>query len=89
MVATLNMIPPAVESELTECSLSREQLILQIQSLNPTATIQHLARFSANALGLYLAHLNSACEPRGRLARWIRPTETPAIVGFDAIDEQD
>lgn len=89
MVATLDMIPPAVECELTECSLSREQLMLQIQSMNPTATVQHLARFSVNALGLYLAHLIAACEPRGRMARWVRPAETPAIVGFDSIDEQD
>lgn len=89
MVATIDMIPPAVENELTECSLSREQLILQIQSLNPTATIDHLVRFSARALGLYLAHLSAATEPRGRMARWIRPAETPAIVGFDALDEQD
>jgi hypothetical protein len=89
MVATLDMIPPSVEAELTECTLSREQLMLQIQSLNPTATIQHLARFSANALGLYLAHLNAACEPRGRMARWIRPTETPAIIGFETGDDQE
>lgn len=89
MVATIDMIPPAVEAELAECSLSREQLMLQIQAMNPTATIDHLVRFSARALGLYLAHLSAAAEPRGRTARWIRPAETPAIIGFDAADEQD
>lgn len=89
MVATLDMIPPAVECELNECALSREQLMLQIQSINPTATTRHLERFSVGALGLYLAHLHAASEPRGRTARWVRPAETPAIVGFDAIDEQD
>lgn len=88
MVASINMIPPAVECDLTECALSHEQLMLQIQSLNPTATVAYLARFSARALALYLAHLQSATEPRGRLARWIRPSETPAILGFDADDEE-
>lgn len=87
MVATFSSIPAAVENELRECALTREQLILQIQNLNPTATISSLARFSARALGLYLDHLQSAFEPRGRMARWIRPAETPAILGFEAQDE--
>ncbi len=89
MVATIDMIPASVEAELTECALSREQLMLQIQNMNPTATVRHLARFSENALGLYLAHLNCAAEPRGRTARWVRPAETPAIIGFEASDDQD
>lgn len=89
MVATIPMIPPSVESELTECALTREQLMQHIQSINPTATAAHLARFSARALGLYLSHLQASFEPRGRMARWIRPCETPAIIGFEATDDQD
>ena len=89
MVATIDMIPPAVEGDLTECMLSHEQLMLQIQAMNPTATIGYLARFSSRALTLYLEHLQAACEPRGRQACWVRPAETPAILGFDAIDEQE
>lgn len=87
MVATFTGLQASVENELTECRLTREQLMLQIQALNPTATVSSLARFSARALGLYLAHLHCAFEPRGRMARWIRPAETPAILGFEADDD--
>lgn len=88
MVASYTALPDVVANELTECTLTREQLVLHIQSMNPTATAKRLARFSSRALGLYLAHLQATSEPRGRMARWIHPGETPAILAFEASDDE-
>ena len=65
-----------VSSEL----LSRSQLIERIITHNPTASIQFLDAFTQAALRNYLDHLNAALIPRGRMARWIRPGDTPGIV---------
>lgn len=66
---------------------SREQVIDWILTLNPTAARGFLERFEARPLAMYLDHLMAAQSPRGRSARWIRPDETPAIVGGSARDE--
>lgn len=60
--------------------LTREQVIDRILAINPTAAPDFLNRFGAEHLRLYLDHLVSAQQPRGRDARWVRPRETPAIV---------
>lgn len=82
-----SMMPPSVESELADCLYTREQLVVQIQEFNPTARAAYLGRFSIRALETYLEHLRSASTPRGPAARWVRPGDTPAIVGFEAHDE--
>lgn len=82
MVATAEYLPSCIEMELTEAALTIEQLIGQIQSFNPTASAEYLARFTCCALQRYLAHLTCASEPRGRAARWSRPGDTPAIIGY-------
>ncbi len=68
-------------------SLTREQLIDRIQALNPTASAEYLAGFDEAALNLYLDHLSASCEPRGRLARWLRRGETRAIQCYIPADE--
>ncbi len=66
---------------------SREQVIDWILTLNPTASRAFLDRFEARPLAMYLDHLMAAQSPRGRSARWVRPNETPAIVGGSTRDE--
>ncbi|MDX2114947.1 MAG: hypothetical protein SFZ24_04900 [Planctomycetota bacterium] len=87
MVAIYSPIPASVACEITECALTREQLVLEIQGYNPSATLEYLGRFTTRALHRYLEHLQAASEPRGRMARWLRPGDTPAIMGFCASDE--
>lgn len=70
-----------------ELTLSRAQLIDRIQSLNPTASADYLAGFEERDLSLYLDHLAASCEPRGRMARWLRRGETRAIQCFIPADE--
>lgn len=65
-------------------SMTRERLIERILEINPSATAAFLGEFEHGALARYLGHLISAEAPRGREARWVRPTETPAIVGRDS-----
>lgn len=79
-------VPRSVESELTDCLYTREQLVIQIQEFNPKARAAYLGRFPVRALETYLEHLRSASTPRGPAAWWIRPGDTPAIVGFEAED---
>ncbi|MEM1165176.1 MAG: hypothetical protein AAGI30_02675 [Planctomycetota bacterium] len=60
----------------------RERLVRSIQSFNPSASDEWLATFSDTALELYEQHLQAASRPRGQSARWVRPCDTPAVVGF-------
>lgn len=71
---------PATGDPVTSELLSRSQLIERIITHNPTASIQFLDGFTQAALRNYLDHLLSAQTPRGRLARWVRPGDTPGIV---------
>lgn len=87
MVASYSPMPGSVEMELAECAATREQFILQIRSLNTTASREYLSEFSLRALRFYYEHLEATSVPRGRMARWIRPAETPAIIGFVPDDE--
>lgn len=63
-------------------ALTTEQLVEQIATYNPTASAEFLAHFSPANLTTYLQHLIACQEPRGRTARWVRPSETPAIMGW-------
>lgn len=69
-------------AESTTPHLTTQQLVDQITTYNPTATPEFLARFTPANLMTYLQHLIACQEPRGSAARWIRPTETPAIMGW-------
>jgi hypothetical protein len=81
------MLTPGAEgrtSEPLECSssssrLSREQVLDRIISINPTATLAFLERFSEQRLEKYLDHLVAASGPRGGHSRWMRPGDAPAI----------
>lgn len=61
--------------------MSRAQVVERIITINPTASVEFLARFADRELKGYLDHLNAVQEPRGRSsARWVRPADSPAIV---------
>lgn len=64
--------------------LSRLQVVERIMDLNHSATEAYLDTFSDRALTSYLAHLESAGQPRG--ARWVRPGDTPAIIVRETTD---
>lgn len=65
---------------VTSAVLTRSQVIERLLTLNPTASVEFLEGFSERALRTYLDHLAAAQVPRGRMARWVRPGDTPAIV---------
>lgn len=65
---------------VTSDGLTRGQVIERIMTLNPTAGVEFLGGFSERSLRSYLDHLASAQIPRGRMARWVRPGDTPGIV---------
>lgn len=75
--------PPECDS-FPSSRLTREQVVDRIITINPTATAEFLARFSERSLRAYLAHLQSATQPRGPGARWERPGDSPAIVAREA-----
>lgn len=61
--------------------LSRELVIDEILSLNPSATVDFLDTFSEPRLRLYLTRLRGA--QGGREARWLRVGDSPAIVAHE------
>jgi hypothetical protein len=69
----------AFESERNAETSERSRLMSQILELNPTASSDFLSRFPVKELGAYLQHLLVANQPRGRMARWIRPDNVPGI----------
>jgi hypothetical protein len=75
-----------LESDSLSSRLTREQVVDRIITINPTATVSFLERFNSRSLGMYLDHLVSASRPRGRGARWLRPGDTPAILGRESQD---
>lgn len=68
----LTQAPPA--------SLSREQIVDEIISVNPTATSEFLAQFDDGLLSKYLDHLRFTAQPRCGKASWDRPGDAPAIM---------
>ncbi len=61
-------------------TLSREQVVDQIISINRSATAEYLDQFEQKSLDTYLDHLLASRQPRGRNARWDRPGDTPVIM---------
>lgn len=55
----------------------KHNLIDAIRTHNPTAPIEWLSAFSADALRVYLDHLLSTLDPKQ--TAWVRPGDTPAI----------
>jgi hypothetical protein len=70
-----------LESSSQSSRLTREQVVDRIITINPTATAQFLARFRDDSLEKYLDHLVIASGPRGGHSRWLRPGDSPAIIG--------
>lgn len=54
------------------CTLSPDQIIERILTIAPTLGRERLDGFAAADLDRFLAHLESAQQPRGRHARWHR-----------------
>lgn len=63
---------------------AKAAVVDRILALNPTADTAFLGQFAAKALETYLAHLEAAQVPRGRMARWVRPGDSPAICWREA-----
>jgi hypothetical protein len=60
-------------------TLSREQLIDRVSTLNPTAPAGYLAGFETDALLAYLERLLRQGEPRSPRSGWVRTPLSPAI----------
>lgn len=72
--------PQACGMDSDSCNgLTRVQIVDRILAMNPSATADFLDRFDAQSLGDYLDHLTAATQPRGRSARWIRPSGARGI----------
>lgn len=59
--------------------LSRAQMMTRIIELNPSASIDYLARFDDEALGEYLSHIDTASDPRRARVGWQRKNSVPAV----------
>jgi hypothetical protein len=68
---------PAYRSDPRDAE--RTRLINEIIAANPSATLEFLADFSTEDLEEYIAHLHATQTPRGRNARWVRPSVAPGI----------
>lgn len=75
---------PPESSSSPSSRLTREQVVDRIISINPTASVEFLGAFDSRDLGSYLDHLVATRAPRGPKARWLRPSDSPAIVGREA-----
>lgn len=65
--------------------LSREQVVDEILSRNPSATLSFLEEFSEDRLRSYLTRLRASQLARGRDSRWLRQAESPAIVAHERL----
>lgn len=77
----ISAMTPAIETPL-----SREQVVDRIIQINKTATTAFLSRFEDQSLREYLRHLSMVNVPRGAQSAWVRPGDTPAIVGRESQD---
>ncbi len=68
----LTQAPPA--------ALTREQVVDEIISVNPSATAEFLDQFDDELLNKYLDHLRFTALPRCGKSPWNRPGDAPAIM---------
>jgi hypothetical protein len=61
-------------------TLSMEQVVDQIISINRSASVEYLSQFKRESLDKYLDHLLCTQKPRGRGSNWDRPGDAPAIM---------
>lgn len=61
-------------------ALTREQVVDEIISVNPSATANFLAQFDDQLLSKYLDHLRFTAQPRNGKSSWDRPGDAPAIM---------
>ena len=77
---------PAAAAETTGVArLTREQVIDEIITHNPSAGAEFLDGFSEPRLRIYLTRLRSPRRGRGRDTRWLRPGDSPAIVARERL----
>jgi hypothetical protein len=86
VLGALGLTSEPLESVSPSSRLTREQVVDRIITINPTASVSFLGRFTDRSLGMYLDHLLAALRPRGREARWMRPGDSPAILAREARD---
>ncbi|HHN79132.1 MAG TPA: hypothetical protein ENK11_10750 [Phycisphaerales bacterium] len=65
--------------------LSRQQVIDEIITINPSATAEFLDSFSGDRLRVYLTRLRGIRRGRGRDARWVRLNDSPAITAHERL----
>jgi hypothetical protein len=73
-----------VDVQASGDSAKRTDLMGQILAFNPSASTMFLSQFECEQLAEYLEHLVSASRPRGRMARRVRPANTPGITESDS-----
>jgi len=61
-------------------AMSRDQVLDEIISINPSATAGFLAQFADDLLKKYLDHLLYTQAPRAGSGAWDRPNDAPAIM---------
>ncbi|MBO6514347.1 MAG: hypothetical protein JJ974_10320 [Phycisphaerales bacterium] len=66
--------------EAPPAALTREQVVDEIISVNPSATADFLAQFDDTLLSKYLDHLRFTARPRCGKSAWDRPGDAPAIM---------
>jgi len=71
---------PAPAAPVTTGAMSRDQVLDEIISINPSATAEFLAQFADELLKKYLDHLLYTQAPRAGSGAWDRPDDSPAIM---------
>lgn len=66
--------------EAPPAALTREQVVDEIISVNPSATANFLSQFDDTLLSKYLDHLRFTERPRCGKSAWDRPGDAPAIM---------
>ncbi len=61
-------------------ALTREQVVDEILTVNPSASADFLAQFDDGLLTKYLEHLRFTEQPRCGKSSWDRPGDAPAIM---------
>lgn len=71
---------PTPAPSTPSAALSRDQVLDEIISINPSATADFLTQFADDLLKKYLDHLLYTQGPRDGSSPWDRPNDAPAIM---------